>query len=266
MAERLLIYPLDLADFTPPDLPTQTEFTDLVNQELGDSASAADGFDQVLQDLSDIIDSLEGGLVLLGGADGGDLDDTFIEALEIDPGLPGANLAAGAALVPAGDAIITDLGNLLTSVTLPPPPTAQPAQCTPVDFGTIPLGSTKTLIVTFQNSSGTTLTVRHLVVAGNNTANIFIVTPNYQNQVLAPGATIALHINGDPDGSSQGQKFSSTLTLQTDHPDPQPCLLLLAVAGAGTPSQPGGGGGGGGDGGGGTCHLVLQGGQVRCVF
>lgn len=166
----------------------------------------------------------------------------------------------------AVDQLLSLYLNFLTPTPPPPPTSTPPSNCVVQDFGAINLGTTRTIATTIQNQGSTPITIKDIVIAGNNGPNIFIATPNYTNHVLQPGASIPLNINGDPDGSPQGEKFSSTLTIQTDQPNPQPCLLLRAVAGPGTPSGSGGGGGGGNGGGSSTCHLALQGGQVRCVF
>lgn len=133
--KKVLIEPLvvDVSDLPP--LPLHPGFADLVGQELGDSGTPADGFDGALSDLTAIVDALESGLVLLGGADGGDLDDTFAEILTLDPGPPGDNLAAALAAVPVGDALQSALGSVLTGAA---PPTPTSASCPQGTGGTTP--------------------------------------------------------------------------------------------------------------------------------
>lgn len=117
MSERKLIAPLDLADFDPSVFSSNPGFTDMVNQELGNAATPDDGFEPVFEELVGIVDSLDTGLALLGGADGGTLDDTFEEILTLDDGPPHDNLVAATGDIPVGDAITADLGTLLGDAT-----------------------------------------------------------------------------------------------------------------------------------------------------
>ncbi len=70
---------LDPADFSP--LPLQPGFAQLVQDELGDVATPADGFDDVLAEAVGIVDALAGALDSLGG----ELLDAFAEADLVDP-------------------------------------------------------------------------------------------------------------------------------------------------------------------------------------
>lgn len=118
-----LIDPLSPLITDDIQLPLQPDFSSLVSDSLGNSADPTDGFDQVLADLISIVDGLEGGLIALGGADGGDLDDTFVDILALDSDAPGVDVANLSAAIPDVQTNADNLGNLLTAVALPAPPT-----------------------------------------------------------------------------------------------------------------------------------------------
>lgn len=122
MSDDLLIEPLvlDPADFPP--LPLEPGFTQLVNDSLGASATPADGFDPVLEDLIAIVDSLDSGLSLLAGADGGDLDTAFEEILALDPTDAGQHVVDLVAALTDEQGNVDNLGNLLGSSSAPTPP------------------------------------------------------------------------------------------------------------------------------------------------
>src|SRR5216683_2727821 len=122
---------LDPADFPP--LPLQPGFAQLVQDELGDVATPADGFDDVLAEAVGIVDALAGALDSLGG----ELLDAFAEADLVDPAAAGDNLVAGEAAVGAAGAALDGLGTLITSSSgapsAPAPPSSTP-QCAVLQF------------------------------------------------------------------------------------------------------------------------------------
>ncbi len=127
MAAKVLIQPLDLSNFDPSTYPSDPGFADLVTQELGDSGTLSDGFDTVWEDLVAIVDALEEGMILLGGADGGDLDDTFADILTVDPTEAGDHVAQLSAAIPDVEGHVDNLGSPLTAASPPAPPVASAA-------------------------------------------------------------------------------------------------------------------------------------------
>src|SRR5260370_30692907 len=105
---------LDPAAFPP--LPLQPGFAQLVQDELGDVAGPADGFDDVTAELVGIVDALAGELDSLGG----ELLDAFAEADLVDPAAAGENLVAGEATVVAAGTAVDGLGTLITSSSVAP--------------------------------------------------------------------------------------------------------------------------------------------------
>jgi|SRR5215469_2436212 len=126
-----LIDPLDPLISDELTLPLQPDFTSFVNDNLGTAADSSDGFDAVLADLIAIVDSLEQGLILLGGADGGNLDDTFLEIAALDADSPGVDVANVTLALPDVQTNADQLGTLLSTAALPQPPTTR---------GTLPAG------------------------------------------------------------------------------------------------------------------------------
>src|SRR5713101_7798223 len=218
----LLIQPLtiDPADFPP--LPLQPGFAQLVMDELGDVATPADGFDDVLAEAVGIVDALAGALDSLGG----ELLDTFAEA----------DLVAREAAVGAAGAAVNSLGVLITSSsgpTIPPPPGApSPAvQCGTLDFGSgAAVGPTGTQVraatMELKNIGATPFTVRSTTFSPD-LGFTFEVFPSLVGQVVQPGASLAVRVTFQ---SGSLGTFQTTLTIHTDRPDPQPCLLLRGTA------------------------------------
>src|SRR5712692_726655 len=116
----LLIQPLTIEPADFPPLPLQPGFAQLVMDELGDVATPADGFDEVLAGAVGIVDALDAALGDLGG----ELLDAFAEADLVDPAAAGDNLVAGQAAVVAAGAAVDGLGTIITSLS---PPTPKPA-------------------------------------------------------------------------------------------------------------------------------------------
>src|SRR5258708_9707732 len=115
---NLLIQPLELdpADFPP--LPLQPGFLQLVMDELGDQATPADGFDDVVGEVIGIIAALDAALSALNPT----LEDTFAEADTIDAHAVTATVDGfTAALVPVS-AAVDELGALLSGAGRPRPP------------------------------------------------------------------------------------------------------------------------------------------------
>src|SRR5713226_4328263 len=223
---------LDPADFPP--LPLQPGFAQLVMDELGDVATPADGFDDVLAEAVGIVDALAGALDSLGG----ELLDAFAEADLVDPAAAGDNLVAGEAAVGTAGAAVDTLGTLLTTSTSPtapgaPPPPGAPTtpQCATLDFGSGPTSSpvgtaTRALTIELQNTGATPLKVRSTSMSPD-LGFTFQVFPSIVGAVVQPGASLAVRVTFQ---SGSTGTFQTTLTIHTDRPDPQPCLLLRGSA------------------------------------
>ncbi len=221
---------LDPADFPP--LPLQPGFAQLVMDELGDVATPADGFDDVLAEAVGIVDALAGALDSLGG----ELLDTFAEADLVDPAAAGDNLVAGEAAVGAAGAAVDSLGGLIASssgpTAAPPPGAPSPAvQCGTLDFGSgAAVGPTGTQVraatMELKNIGATPFTVRSTTFSPD-LGFTFEVFPSLVGQVVQPGASLAVRVTFQ---SGSLGTFQTTLTIHTDRPDPQPCLLLRGTA------------------------------------
>src|SRR6266852_1068172 len=115
---NLLIQPLvlDPADF--PALPLDPGFLHLVMDELGDTSTPADGFDDVVGEVIAIVDALDAALTALNPT----LGDTFAEADTIDA-QPVSDTVDGflPGLTPS-DSAVNDLGTLLGGGAAPTPP------------------------------------------------------------------------------------------------------------------------------------------------
>ncbi len=233
MSDKVLIQPLDLGDFDPSTYPSDPGFTDLVNQELSDSGTPADGFDGVWEDLVAIVDALEQGYVLLGGADGGDLDDTFAEILELDPTEAGEHVTLLSAAIPDVETHVDNLGNLLSGPPLPGPVPGgggtRPSTCGSLDIGahpTLVAGQANFVRVTvlLTNNTARPLTVEGTTWTPAQTFG-FRVLPPIDGAVIQPGATLPITIVA---ASGAVGTTRATLTVNTDGPDPQPCLNVTA--------------------------------------
>jgi hypothetical protein len=239
VADKVLIQPLDLADFDPSTYPSDPGFADLVNQELTDSGTPADGFDGVWEDLVAIVDALEEGMILLGGADGGDLDDTFAEILELDPTEAGDHVALLSAAIPDVQTNVDNLGTLLGGPPLPGPVTGgggtRPATCGSLDMGSHLFqvaGNVNFVTVTvgLTNNQSKALTVKGTTWTPAQTFG-FRVIPDIAGSVIQPGATLPINIVAGNGGVGTTR---ATLTVNTDGPDPQPCLNVTAEWTAGS--------------------------------
>src|SRR5258707_304701 len=180
---------LDPADFPP--LPLQPGFAQLVQDELGDVATPADGFDEVLAGAVGIVDALDAALGDLGGG----LLDAFAEADLVDPAAAGDNLVAGNAAVVA-------------VVQFP---------------GGIGFGQLVTEFVQLRNVGATPFTVRS-VLSAPNTPTVWTVTPDVTGMVFPPGSSVTLTISV----RAEPGNWSGTFTVNTDRPDPQPCIMWSA--------------------------------------
>ena len=230
----LLIQPLTIEPADFPPLPLQPGFAQLVMDELGDVATPADGFDDVLAEAVGIVDALAGALDSLGG----ELLDAFAEADLVDPAAAGDNLVAGSAAVGAAGAAVDTLGTLLTTSTSPtapgaPPPPGAPTtpQCATLDFGSGPTSSpvgtaTRALTIELQNTGATPLKVLRTSMSPDLGFS-FQVFPSIVGAVVQPGASLAVRVTFQ---SGSAGTFNTTLTIHTDRPDPQPCLVLRASA------------------------------------
>lgn len=122
MSNDVLIEPLAPLISDELTLPLQPDFSSLVNDSLSGVATPEDGFDAVLTDLVQIVDALEGALITLGGADGGELDDVFLEISALDADAPGVDVANLTTALPDVQTNVNNLGNLLITAALPAPP------------------------------------------------------------------------------------------------------------------------------------------------
>lgn len=224
------LFPLITDDLS---LPLQPDFTSLVSDTLGNLGDPTDGFDQVLSDLVSIVDSLEGGLATLGGADGGDLDDTFADILALDTDSPGADVANLTTALPEAQTENDALGNLLAGPPLPGPVPGgaggRPSTCGMLDMGTAPFqvaGNVNQIksTVTLTNNFSVALTVKSITWTPAQVFG-FIVHPAIDGAVIAPGAQLLITILAANGGIGD---TSATLTVNTDGPDPQPCLNVVA--------------------------------------
>lgn len=130
---NLLIQPLELdpADFPP--LPLQPGFLQLVTDELGDTATPADGFDDIVSEVIAIVDALEAGLLALNPT----LEDTFAEADTIDAQPVSDTVDSFLPAVAVSSTVVDDLGVLLAGAATPTPPTPTPPAPTPASGGGI---------------------------------------------------------------------------------------------------------------------------------
>src|SRR5215831_4539456 len=122
MSHGRAIDPIDVAQFPTEQDVSDPGFETLFGQLVGDSATAADGFDDDVAIANSLLDSLDGALSLLGGQEGGDLDDTFAEILAVDPELAGQDVANLAVALPDVQTNVDNLGNDLAAAGLPTPP------------------------------------------------------------------------------------------------------------------------------------------------
>jgi len=207
-----------------------------VSDELGDSATPADGFDDVVGEVIGIIAALDAALTALNPT----LGDTFAEADTIDAQPVSDTVDGFLPAVAPSDSAVNDLGTLLSVGAAPAPP----APCdvtvtlptTTVDF------TEHTTRLTLTNNLTVPLTVRK---AGFTTtdADVLIVAVQIPQTVLPQGIlTILVSLL-----SIRVGVFNGTLTLTTDAPTPSFTVCITAqVLTAGTPLPTGGGGGGGG--------------------
>lgn len=214
-------------------LPLQPDFSSLVSDSLGNAGDPTDGFDQVLADLISIVDSLEDGLIALGGADGGDLDDTFADILTLDADAPGEDVANLAAALPDVQTNVDNLGTILTGPPLPGPVPGgggtRPSTCGALDMGSAPFqvaGQVNALHTRVQltNNFAQPLTVKGITWTPAQTFG-FIVEENLVGAVIQPGAQLVFTIQAANGATGD---TSATLTVLTDGPDPQPCLNVTA--------------------------------------
>lgn len=215
------------------ELPLQPDFSSLVNDSLGNAADPTDGFDQVLADLISIVDGLEGGLVALGGADGGDLDDTFVDILALDSDAPGTDVANLTTALPDVQTNVDNLGVILGGPPLPGPAPGgggtRPSTCGSLDMGTAPFqvaGNVNPLVarVGLTNNFVQPLTVKGITWTPPQAFG-FLVEENIVGAVIQPGAQLVFTIQAANGGVGT---TSATLTVLTDGPDPQPCLNVIA--------------------------------------
>jgi hypothetical protein len=237
MASDCAIQPLDLTTFPSPDDVANPGFTDLFAELVGDAGTPADGFEDDLAIASALLDSIDGALNALGGADGGTLDDTFAEILTVDPQEMADLQAQHAAALPAGDQAETDLGNLLAAAGTPAPSGGggggggsgggggTPVGCVQINVGKVPrftggLFTHGLAPVVIHNTTGKTLTVTGTSWAPSYPTLLYL-TQNIVGTRIPPGGSLPVTIvyTGAGDGP-----ISSRLTIQTDGPDPQPCV------------------------------------------
>jgi len=233
MADDVLIQPLAPLITDELELPLQPDFSSLVNDSLADVGTPTDGFDSVLTDLVQIVDALEAALIGLGGLDGGDLDDTFVDIAALDTAGPGVDVANLSAALPDVQTNVDNLGAILGGPPLPGPVPGgggtRPSTCGSLDMGSAPFqvaGNVNQIkaTVTLTNNFSNPLTVKSITWTPPQTFG-FVVLPAIDGAVIQPGATLPITIYA---GNGTTGDTSATLTVNTDGPDPQPCLNVVA--------------------------------------
>lgn len=244
MSHGRAIDPLPLDDF-PQESDTQDPgFEELFNQLVGDAATSTDGFDDDVQIANDLLDSLDGALTSLGGQEGGTLDDTFLEILELDPRPAGQDVVNLAAALPDVQTNVDNLGNLVANAALPSPSTGTgaggpPAGCDAVlGFDAINNKPPVTRQVNFTVfGAGVVLTIDTNTL-DQDTPGLFTMATSPLGQVpagqpfqinvtLTTGAPAAIHGKITTTWHIQdGVEHTSVLCLGVNVPDnfPQPSL------------------------------------------
>lgn len=123
-------------------------FEALFNDLVGDAGTDADGFDADVSDAIALLDQLDSGLDQLEGLDAaaivdsvfpikpplppivlpasGNLDDTFLEILQLDPAVALEDLVNMQSAVPDAQSNVDNLGTLLVAIVAPAPPGGGP--------------------------------------------------------------------------------------------------------------------------------------------
>jgi hypothetical protein len=240
----VLIQPLvlDPADFPP--LPLQPGFLELVSDELRDSATPADGFDDVVGELIAIVDALDAGLLALNPT----LGDTFAEADTIDAQPVSDTVDGfGPALDPTSSAV-DDLGTLLSSVAAPAPPAGGGApSVTIINLGQFSPGQgVLQFPITYTNKGAAAVTVKGitftpLTTSADPTAWQFpaLTFPI----VVQPGASTQFTVGVD--STVEGQDFAEMVVDADATPPAGDYRLVIIFSSSGGQPPPGPGGGGG---------------------
>lgn len=216
------------------------DFSSLTADSLSEGPGIENAIDLSLADFStSIADQTSEIAVMFDG-----LDDLLNIVGEIDASPLDGVLGELANTASAGDATLGDFQGQLTGNPGggggTAPPTTSP--CAVQDFGDVQSGSTKSMTINITNNASATITIKGLVVTGNNGPNLFSLSDLMQGKELAPGSAAQLTINASAIAAQPGA-YSSTLTVNTDQPDPQPCMMLQVNVTPGTTPPPGGGGG-----------------------
>ena len=123
MSQGRAIDPLPLEDFPTEQDVSDPGFEQLFGDLVGIAGTDADGFDDDVAIANSLLDSLDGALGLLGGQDGGTLDDAFAEMDALDPQPAGDDVNNLVTALPDFHGNIDNLGTLITGAALPAPPT-----------------------------------------------------------------------------------------------------------------------------------------------
>lgn len=123
MSHGRAIDPLPLEGFPTEQDASDPGFEALFADLVGDAGTPADGFEDDVAIANSLLDSLDAGLSLLSGQEGGTLDEAFVEILAVDADAPGEDIANLTTALPDVQSNVDNLGNLLTGAALPTPPT-----------------------------------------------------------------------------------------------------------------------------------------------
>jgi hypothetical protein len=110
MAQKLLIDPLDLSQFSDKPAATNPGFADLINSELGNQATDGDGYD------ADVIETLDliGFFDVLTGVNNTELDAILALLNTSDPAPIGGGLDAFGGAQPTGQGFLDGVDNIAT--------------------------------------------------------------------------------------------------------------------------------------------------------
>jgi hypothetical protein len=242
---KVLIQPLVLPPDEFPPLPLDPGFSQMVQDDLGNVVTAADGFDALVAEVLGIVDAIDSGLDALGGG----LLDAFAEADLIDAAPVGDTVAGFTASLAPTSSAVDDLGTLLTTATTPAPtsgggggspaPTPAPSPAAIIIFAqnnALPYSESGQ----FVNIEGTAITIASKTLS-DPTPGTFSVTDEIP-ATLAPGAgakfTVTQH-------KKAAFGYAATFTIVYNGPH-SPAVLEAEIGSGNSPLPPVGGGGGGG--------------------
>jgi hypothetical protein len=143
VSDDVFIQPLKLSDFVASAPGDSPGFTQLVQDVLGTSGSALDGFDAALTDVSTSVDLLDAAL----GQQDAALDAVLVSLSATDPAPLDQSMAGYASTIGTGEGLVNDANNLTPPdlLILPISPTfgglvGPPPQQKTIDLGTHHVG------------------------------------------------------------------------------------------------------------------------------